>query len=368
VPEHADEVIAAQLRRALKYLLDATDSVAVVAGHEPARLGLTAEARTLVGEARLPSVCLHRGKGVLDETDPGFLGLYAGELSAPEVSKVVENAGVLIVLGSFFQGGVVPFTAAIPIQRMVELGTTTTTVAGTSYAVPMRHAIELARETLAGRATRSAPEAAPLNDRAEAADDAPLTQQSAWSLLGEHLRPGQTVSAEAGTSYYALLGARLPADTTIVAQGMWSSIGYTLPAILGAQLADRNRRAVLVIGDGSLQLTAQELGTFERAGAAPIIVVVNNNGYTVERAIHGETAPYNDIATWNWQAVAPTLGASRALTLRAETVGQFRDAIERACRESDRLVFIEALLPELDVPPLLQKVADAVSRRNGYEE
>ncbi|MEV5176942.1 thiamine pyrophosphate-dependent enzyme [Streptomyces flaveolus] len=71
-------------------------------------------------------------------------------------------------------------------------------------------------------------------------------------------------------------------------------------AVLGAQLADPSRPGLLLIGDGSVQMTVQELGTLARRRLTPMIVLVNNDGYTVERAIHGPRAAYHDIAAWDW--------------------------------------------------------------------
>ena len=99
-----------------------------------------------------------------------------------------------------------------------------------------------------------------------------------------------------------------PSGVTFIGQPLWASIGYTLPATLGAGLAHPDRRAVLLIGDGAAQLTVQELGTFSREGLSPVVVVVNNDGYTVERIIHGRDEPYNDIVSWNWVDIPTALG------------------------------------------------------------
>ena len=87
-----------------------------------------------------------------------------------------------------------------------------------------------------------------------------------------------------------------PRDVTFVGQPLWASIGYTLPALLGACLADRARRGVLLVGDGAAQMTVQELSTVARQGAQATVIVLDNGGYTVERAIHGPEQAYNDIA------------------------------------------------------------------------
>jgi Thiamine pyrophosphate enzyme, C-terminal TPP binding domain len=97
-----------------------------------------------------------------------------------------------------------------------------------------------------------------------------------------------------------------------------------LPAALGAGLAHPDRRTVLLIGDGAAQLTIQELGTFTREGLTPV-VVVNNDGYAVERAIHGRDADYNNIVASRWQDLPKALGANNVLTYRAQTYGQLED-------------------------------------------
>ena len=106
----------------------------------------------------------------------------------------------------------------------------------------------------------------------------------------------------------------------------------------------------LLIGDGAAQLTVQELGTFSREGLAPVIVVVNNDGYTVERAIHGKTAPYNDIVRWSWTDIPSALGVTEHLFFRAENYGELDDAFTAAAEHQDRMVLIEAVVPRLRHP------------------
>jgi indolepyruvate decarboxylase len=121
---------------------------------------------------------------------------------------------------------------------------------------------------------------------------------------------------------------------------------------------------VLLIGDGAAQLTIQELGTFGREGLAPVVVVVNNDGYTVERAIHGVTAAYNDITAWRWSDLPAALGVADALTFRVSTCGELDDALTAAAATADRMVFIEAVLARMDIPPLLTELAQSASEAN----
>jgi len=112
----------------------------------------------------------------------------------------------------------------------------------------------------------------------------------------------------------------------------------------------------LLIGDGAAQLTVQELGTFYREGLSPVIVVVNNDGYTVERAIHGKAAPYNDIVGWRWTEIPNALGVANHLAFRADTYGELDDAFTAAAEHQDRMVLVEVVLPKLEIPPLLAQL------------
>ncbi len=121
---------------------------------------------------------------------------------------------------------------------------------------------------------------------------------------------------------------------------------------------------VLVVGDGAAQLTIQELGSMLRDGQRPLILLLNNEGYTVERAIHGPEQRYNEISLWNWTQLPQALNLdSRAECWKVSNVAQLNDALARAARR-DRLMLLEVMLPKMDIPPLLKAVTDALEARN----
>jgi TPP-dependent 2-oxoacid decarboxylase len=191
--------------------------------------------------------------------------------------------------------------------------------------------------------------------------DQPLNQKVLWDRFCDALTPGNIVLADQGTSYYGMATHQLPHGVTFIGQPLWGSIGYTLPATLGAGLAQRDRRPVLLIGDGAAQLTVQELGAFSREGLSPVVVVVNNDGYTIERMIHGKTAPYNDIVRWSWADIPTALGVTNHLIFRAENYGELDDAFLAAANHQDRMVLIEAVVPRLDIPDLLTELVAPTS-------
>jgi indolepyruvate decarboxylase len=119
---------------------------------------------------------------------------------------------------------------------------------------------------------------------------------------------------------------------------------------MGTCLADPSRRTVIVTGDGAHQLTANELGNFYRHGAKPIMFVVNNSGYSIERVL--EEYPdyeYNDLAEWEYHKLPAALGCKDWFTAKVTTLGEL-DAAMATASEADTACYIEICMDKHDYP------------------
>jgi indolepyruvate decarboxylase len=313
------------------------------------------------------------GRRVIDESGPGFVGTYVGAASAPEVLRAVEGAERIITAGVMFTDLISGFFSQhLDEAHRIDLLPHVAVVAGTTFpGVELGDALDALADIVGDDATApqqpGAAAAAPVPaPAAPPAVDAPLTQAALWDAVAGALAPGDLVLADQGTSFYGLGPHRLPHDALFLGQPLWASIGWTLPAILGAATGAPQRRPFLLIGDGAAQLTIQELGTILRHRIPAVVVVVNNDGYTVERAIHGAAEAYNDIAPWRWTRLPDALGAAEgaAHAVRVQTAGELVAALAEARAASDRLTLVEAVTDPLDVPPLLVAVAEAAARAN----
>lgn len=167
---------------------------------------------------------------------------------------------------------------------------------------------------------------------------------------------------EVGTSQFGSLNLSLPDNCKFFTQLYYSCIGFSVPALLGVLLARKEMghkgRCILIVGDGSLQMTVQEIGTMIREGLTPTIIVVNNAGYTIERLIHGPMQQYNDISTqWDYQKMLSFFGARDANSFTARTYAElgkiFRD---EAFQRSDRIQLLEVFFDMMDSPANLTKL------------
>jgi len=308
------------------------------------------------------------GKSLVDESSPSFLGIYSGSGSPESVRRGIEEAPVLVTAGVQFTDLVSGFfSQRIDTARSIDIGPYQSTVAGKVFApLDMRAALQALTAILQRRDVHSPEPAAPPTPApvSPPAPTEPLTQKSLWDSVAAALTPGNIVLADQGTSFYGMAEHRLPSGVTFIGQPLWASIGYTLPATLGAGLAHPDRRPVLLIGDGAAQLTVQELGCLARENIPAVIVLVNNDGYTIERAIHGEHAYYNDIVSWKWLDLLGALGAHDHLAFRAENQAELDDALMTTAAHREKMVIIEAIVPRLDLPPVLADLAHSAAAAN----
>ena len=353
-----------------------TDLAEVLAGKQTTvladllvhRMGAQANLTELLAATGLPYATLMWGKTLVDESKPAFAGIYAGVVSSARTKDAVEQAEALICAGvTFTDTTTAGFSQNLP-ENTVFLGAQTAKIGRKTYApLTLDAALDLVRE-VALEVGAAPKELLPWEEEThEDIDmDAPLTQDVLWSLLSRELSPGNIVVADQGTSFFGMASRRFPENSMFIGQPLWGSIGYTLPAMLGASVADRGARGVLLIGDGSAQLTFQEIGTMLEQKTNPVVVLINNDGYTVERAIHGPTQPYNDIRRYNWQLIPAALGATEddVLMLRVTTAAELLEATALTQTTRDKLVFLEVMMDKDDVPALLADVAAALTRAN----
>lgn len=338
--------------------------IALLADFLAGRFGLRPLLQRWMAETPIAHATLLMGKGLFDEQHPNFVGTYSAGASSKEVRQAIEDADRVICVGTRFVDTLTAgFTQQLPAERTLEIQPYASRIGETWFNLPMAQAVATLRElclecAFAPPPTRSVGQPVRI-------DKGELTQENFWQTLQQYLKPGDILLVDQGTAAFGAAALSLPDGAEVVVQPLWGSIGYSLPAAFGAQTACPDRRVILIIGDGAAQLTIQEMGSMLRDGQAPVILLLNNDGYTVERAIHGAAQRYNDIASWNWTQIPQALNAAQqAECWRVTQAIQLAEVLERLARPQ-RLSFIEVMLPKADLPELLRTVTRALEARNG---
>ena len=187
-----------------------------------------------------------------------------------------------------------------------------------------------------------------------------------WDGILPQLSPGTRLFVDTGSSFYALLDSRIPEGIRVESATLWAAIGWSLPAAIGSAIASRSERVVVVIGDGAIQQVASELALVATMGLTPVIVIIDNGGYTVERAIRGEHARYNDIPAWDYVAFSRALGLGRssASLVHVATPADLDRAMQ-AVSDDTRAHVVVVRTPPLDVNGTLALMSDALRAKAG---
>lgn len=344
-------------------LLD-SPRVALLADFLALRFGLQPVLQRWMAETPMAHATLLMGKGLFDERHPAFVGTYSAGASSDYVRLAIEDADTIFCVGTQFVDTLTAgFTQQLPQERTIEVQPHASRIGTSWFNIPMEQAVTTLRELCLEMSFSLPPERPPVA-RIQV-EKGPLTQENFWHTVQQYLAPNDIILVDQGTAAFGAAALSLPCGAEVLVQPLWGSIGYALPAAFGAQTACPDRRVILIIGDGAAQLTIQELGSMLRDGQSPVILLLNNDGYTVERAIHGANQRYNDIAAWSWTLVPQAFSREcQAECWRVTQAVQLEEVLA-VLSHPQRLSLIEVVLPKADLPELLRTVTRALESRNG---
>ena len=319
----------------------------------------------LLNKTKIPFANMNMGKGVLNESHPQYIGSYNGGFSSPAVQECVEKSDCIISFGTlltdFNTGG---FTTKINANVTIEIHSYWVNVHQSQYTnVVFQDVIPALTKQLhsyqyKGHIVHPKPESLTFENQ-------PLKHEKLWKLLSTFLDKDAIVLGETGTSLFGAMEMSMPDNTLFIGQSLWASIGYSVGALLGACIAAPHRKVVLFVGDGSFQLTAQELSTVERHGLTPTIFLLDNDGYTVERIIHGPNMAYNDIQHWNYKEF-PKIFSNQVWVKEVQTEKELQSVLQERKTHQDKMAFITLKLDKMDAPLALIKISETVAARNKY--
>ena len=341
--------------------IDAARTVCVLPGTLVARQGLSMQATSLVKSLNLPFATMFGDKSVLDETLPNYIGMYDGMLMNEKVRAFVEGCDLVLGIGAVltdFDSG--SFTARIDHLKSINIRHHSVRVGDAVYNNVEMRDILVALTAKVSRRDLKVTKAPGLGKPIGSPHD-PITVEYLYPRWEAMLREEDILVTETGTSSMGIAFANMPRGSTYHNQTLWGSIGWATPASFGAALAAPDRRVILITGEGSHQLTAQEISQFHRFGLKPIIFVLNNDGYLIERLLCKDfDSSYNDLAQWHYHKLPEALGCDGWFTARVTTCGDLDSAIKKA-ESSGTGAYIEVVTDRYAASPLSQKMHDSIA-------
>ncbi|MEE6449811.1 thiamine pyrophosphate-binding protein [Gottfriedia acidiceleris] len=344
----------------VRQLLERSKRPVILVDAKTMRFGLQADVLQLADAMNIPVASMMFGKGAFDETHPNYIGMYLGSFGCSEVQSTVENADCIIAIGLVpADTNTANFTAKLNSTLIINIQSDLVKIAEAVYpnvlATDMLQAVQnvgYKGQGLPGKVSFP-------YDQYNESNDELLKAAGYYPLFQRMLKKDDIMIVEIGTFYNGMAEVRLPSNSTYIGQGGWGSIGYATPSTFGVCAAATERRVLLFTGDGSLQLTAQEISSMLYYGCKPIIFVLNNDGYTIEKYLNVKTKnqTYNKIPRWSYTKLAEAFGGN-AFTAIVHTYGELEQAINQAEIEcSERLCMIEMIVKDpLDAPENMKKM------------
>ena len=341
-PERLRSCIAAIAER-----LSAATSAVILVDADADRFGVASELMELAEKTQAPVAVINAAKAVIDETFPHYVGVYNGAASEPHTREAIETSDCLLAIGYRpIEVTTGDFSASLPANTIYARPYSVDVGDDNYQAVTLKEVLKGVTGAVApspNRAPRQA--AAAVAARAHADGSAKVTQAAYWQAMQEYLREGDVLFVDNGTAF-TLLGLRLPPKCSFVGSINWGSIGYSVGALLGALTAAPERRHILFVGDGSFQVSAQELSTILRHDHKPVIFLINNGGYTIERGYLGKDETYNDIANWAYADLPKVFRRdTTARSFVVKTIGDLQDALSAP---NDTMIFVESIMDAHD--------------------
>ncbi|KAH8689125.1 thiamine diphosphate-binding protein [Talaromyces proteolyticus] len=301
--------------------LESASSPAILVDGGASRSSWAAFVDPLIAVLKVPAFVTCLGKGAVDESSPYFAGAYAGLGSWPNVIKMVEASDCILWLGrlpSDFNTGA--FTEHVDLSAVIDLQRFSVEIGGTKFDAKINHVLPKLIDTIKQNSILASRPSRPLIPRPplpQSAESDFITQDWVWERLSSFLKPGDLLVSETGTAQVGVLSTKLPSGASHWTQAVWGSIGYATGAAVGASIGAKEtgkfKRLVLLTGEGSLQMTIQAFSILNRHGIVPVVFILNNSGYTVERYFCGWEAIYNDVPAWDYgkifSGLAPNSGA-----------------------------------------------------------
>ncbi len=343
-------------------MLKAAKQPVLMVGVEVRRFGLKDKVIGFAEALNLPVVTSILGKATFPETHPNFIGNYFGQFGNPKVKDYVEGSDCVIALGAVMtemeSGG---YTAKLSPENLVQINNHEVMVGYHHYnGLKLDQVLDLLLETTTAKLKPTSRFTVPAI--AKEVIEAPagsknLTVAAMISALNEVLENSNDFSVVTDTGDCMYAGMSLQTDI-FLAPGYYVSMGFGVPAAIGAQLAMPSRRPIVLVGDGAFQMTGMEISTAVKMGLNPIVIVFNNASYAMLRFID-QQRDYFDLPRWDYIELAKAVGGNG---MQATSAADFKKALS-AAQKSDKMFLIDAVIESDDISPTLRRLTDHFSKK-----
>lgn len=327
-----------------------------------ARYGIQDKFLAFLNKSNIPFALTPNDKGILSEGHPNYLGLYNGVSSVPsQVKQVIEDADLIIDIGGIIQEDLNTgfWSDHLSSNKMIKINDNWVGIDRKIYSHvalgELLDGLTAHAPVFSGRISGLGPQLMPLLGSKEEAIDS----SKFYPRLQRFLKRDDVLVIETGSCMLHLRGMLLPDGVSCEGQTLWGSIGWATPATLGVAMANSKGRTILVTGDGSHQLTMNEIGVMGRYDIKPIIFVLNNGIFGIEDVLSERGHVYDDLAPVQYHLLPEAMGCKGWVARRVMTVAELDDVLD-LISSNNSAAYVEVMIPNEESQPLSDTAIDNV--------
>lgn len=347
-------------------MINSSKQPVIIAGVEIHRFGLQDKLLRLTYKTNIPVVATVLSKSVISEDHPSYLGVYEGAMGHQSVREYVESSDCLILLGALMTD--INFSISpTPIEQSKSIYVTSEKLSikyhNFENVLLQDFLISLIEAPLERKdfvLVEKQGNVKNNNKHFSAARNQKITVKRLFERLNFSITDNRIVIADVGDSLFGALDLTVHGQTDFLSPAYYCSMGFAVPAAIGAQLASPTLRPIVIVGDGAFQMTGMEISTIIRFALNPIIIILNNNGYGTERPMLD--GPFNDILPWNYYRIPEIIGHGKGFVI--ETEDQLEESLSAAERiYSKDLCVLDVHLDIHDGSPALQRLTESLGKK-----
>lgn len=322
----------------IRELIETSSKPVIIVDGGATRNQVLSEVETLCEVTKLPYFSNPWGKGAVSEASDRFGGVYYGLGSKPDIREAVESSDCVLWIGKLSSDtNTAEFTEYVKLDKVIEFQRLWINIDGRKVDLQMKSVLQKLNEHFESTPLKSEHAwsflpCTPYTKLDSGVPSGKMTQAWLWPRFAGFLQPNDIIVIETGTSQIGISNTRFPKGIRAFTQQIFGSIGFAAGSSVGAFVAGKEQggvnRNILLTGEGSLQLTIQAFSDLLRHDLKPILFILNNGGYTIERMIHGPREEYNHVPMWKYSELLDAFG-----------VGYETKAYQvRTCKEWDNVL------------------------------
>ena len=342
-------------------IINTSKKPVIIAGIELHRYGLQDEFTQFIDKTHIPVASTPLSKSVISEHHPQYMGVYEGAIGREEVREYVESSDCLILMGTFMTDiNLGMFTAHLEQGRSIY---------ATSEKVYIHYHIYedvslgdflkgLLPININKREHTGSPHPESLQQLQPVAGNK-ITIKYLYQRLNSFIDRNTVIIADTGDAMFAAMDMTIHKETKFLSPAYYASMGFAVPASLGAQLANPNLRPLVLVGDGAFQMTGMELSTAARYELSPIIIILNNSGYGTERPMLDGC--FNDVKSWEYSCLPDILKSGRGFNIKTED--QLEEALQLSRQYTKDICILDVQIDSDDKSLALERMTEALGKR-----